>query len=195
MATLSNSKQSPLPKEETNFQLDDLVNEAQGLFQVLDDISGKIRDLEKRLNEIKAYFPFSYLIGEDESSVVYALEQRHLERRFQQDPESLGYCSNTCWYLSWEATDENSKNFRLFLLSKLKEVIVWAYNRDPVKGVTSCKPEILFKRPLIEVDLPTRLRFAEHLSVFISHFKEYLRRYRLSIEGQEVGSFDDAMLF
>jgi len=194
MTTLSTAKQFSLSKEPVGSQLDDLVNEAQALFQALDNTSGKIRDLEKRLSELKANFPFTYLLREDKSSVIHSLEQRHFDRRFEQDPAHLGYCPNICWYLSWDA-DENSKNFRLFLLSRLKEVIVWVHHGEPVEGFIPHESEILFKRPLIEVDLPTRLQFAEYLSAFISHFKEYLKRYRMSIEGQKVVAFDDEVPF
>lgn len=184
MTELSKSKQS------INFQLDDLANEAQGLFQALDNTSNEIRNLEKRLGEIKANFPFTYPLREDKSSVINPLEERHLNRKFEQDPAYLGYCSNTCWYLSWEA-DEKSKNFRLFLLSTLEEVIVW--QGKPVEGIMPYESEVLAKRPLIEFDLSTRLQFVQYLSAFIVHFTEYLRRYRVAIENQKVDLLFDAV--
>lgn len=193
MTELSKSKQSSISKESINFQLDDLANEAQGLFQALDSKSNEIRNLEKRLSELKAHFPFTYFLREDKSSVINPLEERHLNRNLGQDPAYLGYCSNTCWHLSWEA-DENSKNFRLFLLSTLKEVIVWANHGESVEGIAPHEPEeVLSKRPLIEFDLQTRLQFVQYLSGFIIHFKEYLRRYRVAIERQEVDLLFDEM--
>lgn len=183
MREVPKSKQFLFSKESVNLALDDLANEAQALFQVLDDTSSTIRDLEKRLNELKANFPFTYPLREDKSSVINPLEERHLNRKFEQDPAYLGYCSNTCWYLSWEA-DEKSKNFRLFLISTLEEVIVW--RGEPVEGIAPYESEVLVKRPLIEFDLPTRLQFIQYLSAFIVHFKECLRRYHMAIRNQKV---------
>lgn len=183
-----------LENDKIDSSLQELVVEAQTLFQVLDSASEKIRDLEKKLSELKANFPFKYLLREDKKSAINFLEPQHFERnKFQQDHSSLRYYTQVLWYLSWEAA-ENSKNFRLYLLSTLKETIVW-YDGEEVAGIEPYESEVLFRKPLIETDLPTRLQFTEYLHVFISNFKEYLKKYRTAIEGRNLLFSEDELQF
>ena len=200
MSTLQKSKNSPinspvLNTDPTDTSLKELVGEAQALFQVLDSVSTKIRDFEKQLGELKAHFPFRYFLREDKPSALKELSEQQLNRieHISNADNALRYRTKTCWYFAWEA-EENSKNFRLFLTSTQKEIIVWAICGGTVEEIEPYESEVLFRRPLIEMDLPTRLQFAEYLSAFISDFKEYLRRCRMSIEGQKVDLHGDKRL-
>lgn len=173
----------PCPsKDSIDNAIDDLVKEAKSLFHVLDSMSERIRDLEKQLRDLNANFEFSIPLREEKASIK-PLEERHQEI-YDTSNDRLGHQCSDCWYLSWES-DEKSKSFRLFLLSKLKETIVWRDDGSAYEPALPIEGEIVFKRPLIETDLQTRLKFSEYLPVFIVKFTEYMKTYRLSIEGSE----------
>lgn len=143
-----------LKKDQVNLALEGLVGEAESLFRTIDVTSVQICTVEEKLNEIEAHFPFKYILPDGKPS------------------EGEACISKICWHLSWER-DENSKNFRLFLIST----------------------EARFKRPFIETNLSMRFQFIGYLVAFISNFQVYLREYRLSIESGkmnpiECGSFD-----
>jgi hypothetical protein len=175
--------------------LQELIGEAKALFQALDSTSAKIRDFEKSLSELKAHFPFRSFLKEDKLSSLNELTERHLSKTkaLHLCDDQLRYRTRTCWYLSWES-EENSKNFRLLLMSTQKEIIVWASGGEVVEGIDPYESEVVFKRPLIEMDLPTRLQFAEYLSAFIVNFTKYLRKCRESIDCPKVDLSGDRKL-
>lgn len=151
-----------------------LVTEAKALFKILDDVSMRIRTLESSLGELKAHFPFRHCISEEqESPVLRPPEQRHKEAH----PCVTGYWTKVYWFLAWEQ-DDSSKNYRLFLVSEERDRLA-SYDENFIGEIHS---KILFKKPLIETDLPTRLRHSEHLFSFIIAFKKYLETCRCSIE-------------
>ncbi|NNM42808.1 MAG: hypothetical protein HKM07_00505 [Chlamydiae bacterium] len=174
-------------KNQTDSALEELVSEAHTLFKVLDAGSAKIRDLEKRLGEIRAYFPFSYPVYKEEIlSLPTAADELNLY---------LGeHNCYTQWYIAWEE-DDKSKNFRLFLVSRRQEFVVRDLGGNMAESRSPIVDELVFKKPLIETDLATRLKFIEHLHFFIQKFKEHLQRYRISIEEKQIDSFDDTVPF
>lgn len=183
-----------ITKNQTDPFLDGLVSEAHTLFKALDVASTKIRDLEKRLGEIKAHFPFSYLVYKE--NILNPLDTDHVEMHKRQAEPYLyfGYNSYLESSIAWEE-DDKSKNFRLFLISRRKEFTVVDFEGDPSESGSPLIDEVVFKKPLIETDLATRLKFIEHLHFFIQKFKEHLQRYRIAIEEKQIDSFDDNMPF
>lgn len=154
--------------------IEELVAEAKALYTALDNVSKQIRTLESCLGELKAHFPFRHCISEEqESPVLRPSEQRHDEAH----PYAKGYWTKVYWHLAWEQ-DDSSKNFRLFLVSEERDRLA-DYKENFLGEIHS---KILFKKPLIETDLPTRLRHSEHLASFIIAFKKYLESCRISIE-------------
>lgn len=164
--------------------LTELVQEAKALFNVLDATSERIRDLESCLKELKANFPFRIYIGSDEESPVKPAEGHH----HQAYPCVQGYRTKVDWNLAWEHEDI-SKCFRLCLISEEKELVSYSTEDDQVyRDVFATK--ILQKKPLLETDLPTRMRHSQHLLTFIDAFKDHLRAARIRIEdGQDAIPF------
>lgn len=165
-------------QETTSFDnsLKELALEAKLLFKALDDTSAKIRELETSLSNLKAHFPFRRLINEEKESIHKIVEECHAA----VCPYGHHYFTKVYWYISWEA-DENSKNFRLFLISEEKEIIEYPVATDEYESI-EFQVRNLIKKPLIETDLQTRLKYSEHLVPFIDSFKEFLRNCRTSIE-------------
>jgi hypothetical protein len=157
--------------------LRDLVLEAKTLFKVLDSASNKIRELETSLRELKAHFPFRYKIFEEKESLPKPAEERH-EAAFIS---VRAYHTQIFWYLAWEQ-EEVSKNYRLCLVSEEKEIV--GYTVDDVERVYSAETssKTVFKKPLLEADISTRLRYAKHLLPFLNAFKEHIRTSRILIE-------------
>ncbi len=186
MSSAQKTNQS-IEKNQSDPALEELVSEAHSLFKAVDAASAKIRDLEKKLGEIKAHFPFSYSVCKEEIfSPPTAADELNLY---------LGQSNcYIAWYIAWEE-DDKSKNFRLFLISRRQEFAVADFGGDLAESRSPIVDELEFKRPLIETDLPTRLKFIEHLHFFIQKFKEHLQRYRTSIEEKQIGSFDDTIPF
>lgn len=75
------------------------------------------------------------------------------------------------WYLAWD-WDDCSKKFRLLLIGSIG-----------CNGCDDSPPLSDIRKPLIEADLGTRLRFSEYLSLFVNRFREHLRKRRTAIEG------------
>jgi hypothetical protein len=182
------SNTTDLNRDQIDSAFQSLKAEAQSLFQVLDYASEKIRDLEHNLSELKAHFPFRSLLLKGKPSMTFSLRDNQLSNVVLPTHRSnIGYCTRECWYLAWEP-DETTKKFRLFLISAEQEVPVLLGREDLLEDLMETEiPKS--KKPLIETDLPTRLRFSEYLIRFISDFKGHLRRYRALIEGQSLAAF------
>ncbi len=180
--------------DQTDPALEDLVSEAQALFKVLDSISKKIRNLEKKLDENKAYFPFKYSVFKEKILKPLSTDASNVHEQQAESYVYLGYNSYVEWYLSWDE-DENSKRFRLCLVSQRQEFTVVDIEGYPTESSSPLINEIVSKKPLIETDLSTRLKFAEYLQIFIKRFQEHLQCYRTSIERQHLDSFDDEVPF
>jgi len=149
---------------------------AHQLFLHLDTISDHIRILEKKLSELKAHFPFRKIIFKEDSSVLKNLEERHKDYSFPGI--ILGYFTQIYWYLAWEQ-DENSNNFRLLLISEEKEFINFCEEEVYVNNEINSK--ILSKKPIIETDLATRVKFGQYLKNFLDTFTEHLSFQRMQI--------------
>ena len=193
MKTLSN--QSLLSSSQTDPALDELVREAQALFQALDNTSAKIRDLENKLGKIKAHFPFSYPVHKEQVHDALSTDATDLHKQKAEFHTYLGYNTYVEWHLSWEEEDNKSQNFRLFLISRRQEFTLVEGEEHPIESYYPLVDQVISKIPLIETNLPTRLKFAEYLQIFIKRFQEHLQRYRISIEGQQLDSVDDGVPF
>ena len=182
-------------KNQTDPALEELVFEAHALFKALNAASTKIRDLEKRLGEIKAHFPFSYRVCK-EGILINPIDADRAEMHKRQacPYPYLGYNSYLEWSIAWEEVDK-SKDFRLFIISRRQEFTIADVEGDASESRSPLVDELVFKKPLIETDLATRLKFIEHLHFFIQKFKEHLQRYRISIEEKQIDSFDDTFPF
>lgn len=168
--------------------LGELVVEAGALFKVLDAKSAIITNLEKQLGELKAHFPFRFTIEEERPSDFKVVTEEH---RYIADAEY--FVTKMFSYLAWESTDENAKHFRLFLVTEEKEFVHCNYGADDYHRVALHKSRLVFKKPLAETDLKTRLSCIQHLSLFIDSFSSYLKRCRLSIEGSFEPVFEPYM--
>lgn len=80
----------------------------------------------------------------------------HIQSFFYSKNVTTEFCYKTTdtrddfsWYLSWEKADTKSQNFRLFL-----------------------KNDEGFKRPLVECNVYLRMRFFEHLEIFLDMFAD-----------------------
>ena len=153
-----------------------LSQEAEALFNVLDNTSRKFRDLEDRLSELKAHFPFRFLVKEENESRQKFVENYHRDAC----PYATFYKTKDCSYFAWEQ-DEHSKKFRLFLIVEELESIYYLIAEDVYESFVY-QNRVLSKRPLIETDLATRLRYSEYLIPFIDAFKEYMKTSRIAIE-------------
>lgn len=193
MSIAQNANQS-VTKNQIDPALEELVSEAHALFKSLDVASTKIRELEKKLGEIKAHFPFSYSVCKEDIINPLDADCAEKHKRNAEPYSYFGYNSYQEWSIAWEE-DDKSKNFRLFLVSRRQEFTIVDFEGDPSESGSPLVDELVFKKPLIETDLATRLKFIEHLHFFIKKFKEHLQRYRTSIEGKQIGSFDDEIPF
>lgn len=193
MSVTQKTNQS-ITKNQTDPALEELVSEAHTLFKALDAASTKIRDLEKRLGEIKAHFPFSYRVCKEDILNPLDADRAEMHKRHAEPYSYFGYNSYLESNIAWEE-DDKSKNFRLFLISRRQEFTVVDFEGDPSECRSPLVDELVFKKPLIETDLATRLKFIEHLHFFIQKFKEHLQRYRISIEEKQIDSFDDTIPF
>lgn len=154
--------------------LKNLYNEAQEVFRQLDAASETIRRLETTLIELKAHFPFKNLIGEGPSSHSQVLTDKH-----KTVANAQSFFVKTCWYLSWEPLDEGSKNFRLFLIAEEKHIAT-CYFEDSYYD-DEFDSRISFKKPFIETDLKTRIRYAEQVIPFVKAFTYYLADCRAGL--------------
>jgi hypothetical protein len=166
--------------EAINSSIHELVHEAKILFSTFDAISSSICKLEKDLNDSKAYFPFKFKARIDLESCAKKPEPRHDTISY----DLLGYRTCTYWYLAWEAAEENTKNFRLFLIGEEKEIIYYSIPGDDPEscGEQEFQTKNVFKKPLMETSLSIRIQYSEYLIPFIDSFKDYLKSCRLIIE-------------
>lgn len=176
---MSLSKQSILDANQLSSAIKDLLGESQSLFQVMDNASSIIRNFEKSMGESKAHFPFSYAVHKE--SVPNTHETDGMHEKNVGPWGYIGYNSYLEWHLAWEE-DEKSDRFRLFLISRRQEFTVADVEGDFQESRSPLINQIEFKKPLIETEMATRLRFVEHLQVFVKKFTEHLKRYRESIE-------------
>ena len=171
---------TPLDTVQENLQcsLHDLAHEASELFKLLDTTSDIIRKLETDLKDLKANFPFLYVIHKEPSSLPQTPEERHKKTSL----DLVCYITKVIWYLSWDL-DESSQKYRLLLISKETELL-W-YRNDYMDSDSEAEIEfqqrILSKKPFIETDLQTRLKYANKLPRFIDAFKNHLREYRVQL--------------
>ena len=90
------------------------------------------------------------------------------------------YVTQVSWYLAWEQFEDNIKNFRLFLVGEDKEIV--CINACDNPRWIEFQSKTIFKKPLIETDLQTRLKYAESLNPFFNQFAEYLKKCRFFLE-------------
>lgn len=168
--------------------LNELVTEVKDLFKVIDSTSNKIRELESCLRGLKAHFPFRYYFEEEQGSQV------NLDQKYPQVPSATAqfYSTQTYRCLSWEQ-DESFKNFRLFLIDEERDEITYCIDRCALSNMAL--PKTLSKKPFIETDLPTRLRYSEYIVPFINAFKKYIVTCRTSIESKRIISDSDDLPF
>ena len=166
---------SPPPQESIDSSLQQLFAEADKLFKRLDISSESIRNLETNLINLKANFPFRFLIAKEPESAPLELKDEH-----KNISDATGYKTQISWYLAWDLADENSKTFRLLLVSEIKEIVhVNVYEHWFFHEV---KFETLTKKPLIETDLKTRLQYLKYLTPFVDAFAAYLKKCHDSLD-------------
>lgn len=151
-----------------------LITEAEILFKLLDNASNAIRHFEKSMNELKAFFSFRLCLKKEEESSPKNLADYHKDLRYAES-----FSTQLFWYLAWEPLDENSKNYRLFLMTEEKEILHCPYEDGIYRDEFQSKN--IFKKALIETDIQTRLEYVEYLNCFINRFQSHLAERRLSI--------------
>lgn len=161
-----------------DLSLTELIQEADTLFQKLNHISTSISTLEKELTRVKAFFPFKLLVDEEKRS----LQKRLMDNKSDLESDNY-YFTTVSWHLAWEE-DENSKNYRLFLISEALETVATGFEEH--YSFEDVQINKLFKKPFIETNLKTRLKYSEYLITFIDSFKTYLKDYRISIEKNDL---------
>jgi hypothetical protein len=162
--------------QELNSSIRELNKEAARLFKILDDNSHAIINLEKSLQALSANFPFRMLIKENAESFPKAPEDYHKARA---GITIIKYCTKVCWFLSWDY-DEKANKFRLLTIAEENEIIYYNEFYDIKSDIFQSK--YIFKKPLIETNIQTRLDYFKHLPEFIEKFKKYLQNMRECIE-------------
>jgi hypothetical protein len=117
--------------QELDNNIKELIIEAKNLFAFLDSHSDLIINLENDLRAIHANFPFRYEI--------------YKENGFP-------------YYLAWENEEDNTKNYRLFLIE--------ATNDNEIK------------KAIIELKIKERLSLVKYLNPFVVAFKKHLITFR-----------------
>lgn len=176
ISRLNKPTQQSIEVPSIDSSLKELLTETKILFKVLDSASNKIRELETFLRELKAHFPFRHKICEEKQSFPKPAEEHHKAAY----PYVQEYSTKIYWYLAWEH-EEISKNYRLCLVSEENDIITYC-DVDNSVYLDEVPSKILLKKPLIETDLSTRLRYAQHLLPFLDSFKEHIRSSRIWIE-------------
>ncbi|MFA5074797.1 MAG: hypothetical protein WC436_01725 [Candidatus Babeliales bacterium] len=161
--------------EKIDISIKELEIEAEALFNSLDYASQKIHLVEKSLINLKAHFQFKFLIEEEEPIIKKPSPDIENEYPFH----IAGFQTQICWYICWENTNENTKAYRLMLISEERTLVFHDIEAKPI----ICKSNLIFSKPLIDTSLQIRLRYIKHLIPFINAFKNYLKNYRISIEG------------
>jgi len=174
--------QSDLSRKSEFSQIDsnlfELLVEAKALFENLDKYSLQVRALEKELQKINANFPYKLKIKEEPESFSRPVLDRHTTWCIGM--AMRGYTQQDVYYLSWEL-DDHAKNFRLFLVLEEKEFVL--FDSAESAGIRrEYISQVKLKKPLIETDMHTRLKYGEYLNGFIQTFKEHLKNYRTAIE-------------
>jgi hypothetical protein len=173
----------------------DLVSESNKLYGILDQVSSSIRKLEESLRNSKTHVSFKCELFTENSTAIWSLKDEHIElctKKIRDDAE--GYYIRTVWFLSWQETEENSKNFRLYLLAEAKEILFHGF--EEFYQEYFLHPQISYKKPFIETELEVRLRHSKYLISFINSFKVHLKKYREDIERNALGdhSFENLPL-
>lgn len=163
--------------------LETFISEAGILFKLLDNTSSAIRHFEKSMTELKAFFTFRLCIKSGKESLPKILMDNHKHIRFAEH-----FTTQVCWYLAWESLDENSKNYRLFLISDEQEIIHLWFKGDWSRDIQSNN---ISKKALIETDIQTRFEYVQYLNSFISQFNKHLTVCRLAIENNSNNHQDD----
>jgi hypothetical protein len=174
--------ETSVQKSQESYQIDsnlqELLIEAKALFEELDKCSAQIRALEKELQRVNAKFPFKLKLKESEESLYMPPHDRHVQ--WCPNGTVRGYTQQEFDFLSWEMED-SAKNFRFFLVIEEKEFVLLEDAQSP--GLRrEFLSQIKFKKPVIELDMATRLHYCEYRNYFIQSFKEYLRNHRIAIE-------------
>jgi hypothetical protein len=166
-----------LNQKNVNSSMQELVEEAKKIFSTFDAISTSICKMEKDLNDAKAFFSYSYVVKIEEDQFPKKPEPRHEQCSYSL----LGYKINKHWTLSWEAED-NSKNFRLFLIAFEKEILYYEIPEDGSCKSLEAQSKIIFKKPLTQTDLQTRIQYSDQLIPFMNSFRLFLIKQRIAIE-------------
>lgn len=178
--------------DQIDLSFQELKKEAEALFSLLDNVSKKITGLEKNLSALSANFPFRSLVKKEDLSMTAPLRDDVYNNVVLPGSRScIGYRNQMCWYLSWESMNENSKMFRLFLVSIEKEIPVWTSSDTVINDLIPIE-QLRSKKALIETDLATRLKFSEYLIRFLFDFKNYLNKYRKSLENPVLDQVEGA---
>ena len=187
-----------------NLFVHEAVEEAKNLFTRFDSLSSSIHQFEKELNDVKAYFPFRYLLKIETDSHLKNPASHHEEIDYLFEGYSIvvkGYRIKTCWYLSWES-DETTKNFRLFLIAEEIEVLYFYVNgldnlhRDGLREHDDYQVKNIYKEPFMGTKLPVRFQFSEHLNPFFNAFKDFMRNCSLALDKKEnLPVFEDSIPF
>ncbi len=75
--------------------------------------------------------------------------------------------------MAWEL-DDQSKQYRLMLISQEEEIIHIISPETAGKHRKKFQETVLLRKPLIEMDLYTRLQYAHMLSIFLEALNDHL---------------------
>jgi hypothetical protein len=152
-----------------------LADETAELFKVLDAESNKIHQLETILGNFKLNLPFSIFVDSEVLSSHWTPKKEH--REAYDNP--VRYFYKTYWFLSWEAAEDSSKKYRLYLISEKREIVVHEVSSGLKESIYDSNGE--YRKPLGETPLAIRFKYIKHLTPFIISLKDHLRANRLAI--------------
>jgi hypothetical protein len=147
---------APIQKsqKELCFDLDSAFEkEVQELAREANNLFDVLDSSSKRIRDLES------TLSDLKANFPFQIELTERQRRWEGS-----------WYLAWDL-DDCSKKFRLLLIGSLG-----------CDGCEDSPPPLEIRKPLIEADLGTRLRFSEYLSPFVNQFRDHLRKRRIAIE-------------
>ena len=156
--------------------------EADSLYVALNKRMAKIGKAEKILNNRKSHFPFEKLVEKSESRASITVKDKHISIY----PNIEKIFTRKYSYLSWASSKIagiNSKDYRLFLIEEESEIGCSGKGENYKEKVFSSKCVIM--KPLIEANVPTRIKYLKYFDHFISSYKDYLKQCRIAVEAGE----------
>lgn len=161
-------------KNDSFNRLEQFENDVSDFSQALNSLSDKIRSIESILRKYNVNIPFRLPVDKKRYAKKKP-KQEHLD----DVPDfhyALYYWPYEEWILSWDTYADNSKEFRLLLISEESEIV----KREQPSGYYDVSYFMgqIFMKPFIECKLELRLKYFCYLDEFINGFRQYLKDFQ-----------------